>query len=236
MTAGTFESPFPVEDVATLAAEERAYAALAQSIRGLVDASVRTRVAISEIDAVAAEVDALTARLLADAQDEPLGLETCSDGRLRDHGNAMAGARNPVAPPVHVEWDGTTASSEIVLGAAYEGPPGCVHGGIIAALLDQVLGTVPACLGMPGLTAYLNTTYERPTWLGTLTAKARVVARDGWKITVAGELYAADGEVTARCEGLFVVPRWAREHLDRPTGDAVGIAPGGEAAQEPSAP
>ena len=220
MTAGTFESPFPVEDPEELAAQESAYADLAGSVRRLVDATLRTRVEPAVVPGLVARVDALTADLLAEAQDEPLGLETCSDGRLRDHGNAMVGSRNPVAPPMVIEWDGETAQATATLGPAYEGPPHHVHGGIIAALLDQVLGHVPAALGRPGMTAYLSTTYERPTPLGPVTAQSRLTRQDGWKMTVTGELLGPDGQVTARAEGLFVVPRWAREHLGSPTGDA----------------
>lgn len=220
MTAGTFPSPIPVEDPEGLAAQEHAQATLADRLRALVDASIRTRVDIEEVAAVTADVEALTARLLRQAQDGPLGLEPCSDGRLRDHGNPVAGARNPFAPPLVVDWDGEEASTAGTLGAAYEGPPGCVHGGIIAAVLDQVLGTVPACVGLPGLTAYLHTTYERPTPLGAISSRARIAERDGWKIRVEGELYDDAGRVTARADGLFVVPRWAREIVGTPTGDA----------------
>ena len=220
MTAGTFESPFPVEDPQALAAQEAAYADLAGSVRRLVDATLRTRVATADVPDLVARVDALTADLRLKAQDGPLGLETCSDGRLRDHGNAMVGSRNPLAPPMVIESDGESATATCTLGPAYEGPPHHVHGGIIAAVLDQVLGHVPAALGRPGMTAYLNTTYERPTPLGRVSARAWLTGEDGWKMTVAGELLGPDGQVTARAEGLFVVPRWAREHLGTPTGDA----------------
>jgi hypothetical protein len=35
----------------------------------------------------------------------------------------------------------------------------------------------------------------------------------GIKTTVKGELRDADGEVTVEAEGLFILPRWAREQL-----------------------
>ncbi len=220
MTSGTFESPFPVEDREALAAQEQAYAGLAASVRQLVDACLRTRVAPGSAQELTDRLDAVTEALLAESQDGPLGLETCSDGRMRDHGNAMVGARNPLAPPLVIEWDGETATATGTLGPAYEGPPHHVHGGIIAAVLDQVLGHVPAALGRPGMTAYLNTTYERPTPLGPVSVRARLVAQDGWKMAVTGELVLPDGEVSARAEGLFVVPRWARQYVGTPTGDA----------------
>lgn len=220
MTSGTFESPFAVEDREALAAQEQAYAGLADSVRRLVDATLRTRVAPDTVPDLVARAEELTAALLEQAQDGPLGMETCSDGRLRDHGNAMVGSRNPLAPPLVIEWDGETATATGTLGPAYEGPPHHLHGGIIAAILDQVLGHVPAALGRPGMTAYLNTTYVRPTPLGPVSVRARLASQDGWKMTVTGELLLPDGEVSARAEGLFVVPRWARKYIGTPTGDA----------------
>lgn len=237
MTDGAFASPFPVEDPAALAALEEAQDGLAVAVRALADATVRTRVDGPALTAVTEQVRALTARLLADAQEGPLGLETDSAGRLRDHGNAMVGMRNPVAPPLQVIGDDTGSTRcTMTLGAGYEGPPGHVHGGIIAAVLDQVLGSVPAYLGLPGMTAYLNTTYRLPTPLGVeLQCRGWVERVDGWKVYARGEVRDPQDRVTADAEALFVVPRWAREHLDRPTGDAAGTTPGGEAAQEPSA-
>lgn len=226
MTDGTFVSPFPVEDPEALAELERAQGGLAGAVRALNDATVRTRVEGEELTAVAEEVAALTARLLAIAQEGPLGVETSSDGRLRDNGNAMVGLRNPVAPPLRVTGDdeGNTACT-FTLGAAYEGPPGCVHGGIIAAVLDQVLGSAPARIGRPGMTAYLNTTYRRPTPLGVeLTCRAWIERVDGWKVHARGEIRDPQDRVTAEAEALFVVPRWAREHIGTPTGDAAGAS------------
>lgn len=226
MTDGTFVSPFPVEDPEALAALEQVQGDLARSVRGLVDATVRTRVDPAELTEVTSRVEALTERLLVRAQEGPLGIETASDGRLRDHGNPMAGMRNPVALPLTVTGDDEgSMTATFTFGAPYEGPPGCLHGGIIAAVLDQVVGAAPARIGMPGLTAYLNTTYRRPTLLGVEHVVRGWVERvDGWKIHARGDIRDPQDRVTAEAEGLFVVPRWAREHLGEPTGDAGDFA------------
>lgn len=233
MTDGAFVSPFAVEDPRALAATEQVQGALARATGRLVDAVVRTRVDDATLAAVAEEVDALTARLLEVAQEGPLGVETASDGRLRDHGNPMVGLRNPIAPPLRVtgEDDGTTTCT-LTLGAAYEGPPGCVHGGIVAAVLDQVAGSVAARLGKPGLTAYLNTTYRRPTLLGhEHVCRAWAESVDGWKTFVRGEIRDGQDRVTAEVDALFIVPRWAREHLATPASDAIDVPSAVEAAK-----
>nr|WP_257907199.1 hypothetical protein [Janibacter limosus] len=134
-----------------LAALEEAQSGLAAAVRALADATVRTRVAAPELAAVAEQVETLTARLLAEAREGPLGLETDSAGRLRDHGNAMVGMRNPIAPPLVVTGDESGSTScALTLGAGYEGPPGYVHGGIVAAVLDRGPRLGPGALGAAG--------------------------------------------------------------------------------------
>ncbi len=233
MTDGSFVSPFPIQDPAALAVIEDAQADLARSIHGLLDACVRTRVDPDEMSAVTVEVRALTGRLAASAQDDPLGMVTGSDGRLHDWGNPMSGMRNPMAAPIVVTGDerGSMVST-FTMGAPYEGPPGCVHGGMIAAVLDQVVGSAPARIGMPALTAYLNTTYRRPTLLGVEHVSRGWIERvDGWKVFARGDIRDPQGRVTAEAEALFVVPRWAREHVTPSTwepasgDDSTGDAP-----------
>jgi hypothetical protein len=44
----------------------------------------------------------------------------------------------------------------VTFGSAYEGPPGCVHGGYVAAAFDEMLGFVQSLGGNPGMTARLT--------------------------------------------------------------------------------
>lgn len=222
MTDRTFVAPIRVDDPVALAVTERAQGDLAHGLRGLLDACVRTRVDAATMVEVAEQVEAMTLRLLESAQDEALGLVPSSDGQMRDHGNPMVGMRNPIAPPLTVTGDGLgTMSADFTLGAAYEGPPGCVHGGMVAAVLDQVVGCAPADIGLPGLTAFLNTTYRRPTLLGQPhRCHAWVDTVEGWKVFARGEIRDAEDRVTAEAEALFIVPRWARAHVGAAQADA----------------
>lgn len=106
-----------------------------------------------------------------------------------------------------------TASAEFHLGAAYEGPPSLVHGGVSALILDQLLGEAAAAGGAPGMTGRLTLTYRRPTPLGDLTAAAWIHEVDGHKTTVKGHILGPDGEPTVEADGLFILPRWAREAM-----------------------
>jgi acyl-coenzyme A thioesterase PaaI-like protein len=105
------------------------------------------------------------------------------------------------------------ATAEFFLNALYEGPPGMVHGGVLALVLDQIFGEAAAAGGVPGMTGTLKLRYRRPTPLGAVSASAYVTSSAGIKTIVQGELRGADGEVTVEAEGLFIVPKWAREAL-----------------------
>jgi hypothetical protein len=69
------------------------------------------------------------------------------------------------------------------------------------------------------MTATLTLTYRQRTPLGDLTGEAWIERSEGIKTWARGELRGADG-VTVEAEGLFILPRWAREAIangDSPT-------------------
>jgi len=94
---------------------------------------------------------------------------------------------------------------------AYEGPPGLVHGGVCALVLDHMLGEAASeGLTKPLFTGTITVKYLRGTPLGALRADADVDRVEGVKTFVRGNLSDALG-VTAEAEGVFVQPAWARE-------------------------
>jgi acyl-coenzyme A thioesterase PaaI-like protein len=201
---------------------DRVFGGLARATREFMEAQLLTEVDHDEVADVQAALEALTARLRKDRREGPHGLEVAADGSARAYGNAVIGLRNPVAPPLRIERspDGRAWSS-FRLNALYEGPPGLVHGGVSALLLDQLCGEAAAAAGVPGVTGRLTLHYRRPTPLGDLSAEAWLESSDGVKTTVRGHLKDADGRPTVEAEGLFILPRWAREAMaeskQRPT-------------------
>lgn len=195
--------------------EAAVFAPLTEAVRGLVDATIRTEVDEEEIRAAQAEIEAITERLRKAQMPGAFGVRFRADGsRGRNWGNAVTGLRNPIAPPLHVQSDGQgRAWSDFHLGAAYEGPPGLVHGGVISLMLDQVLGHAVSTSGLPGMTGTLTIRYRKGTPLGDLRCEAWVDRRDGIKTWGRGHILDPEGEVTAEAEGLFILPRWARERL-----------------------
>jgi acyl-coenzyme A thioesterase PaaI-like protein len=189
------------------------YGPFTDAVRELVDATIRTEADDDEVRAVQAEVEALTARLRARQLDGAYGVRFSSGGRGRPWGNPVVGLRNAAAPPVVVERDPAgRAWSSFHLGAAFEGPPGLVHGGVSAMILDQMLGEATGAGGKPGMTGTLTLRYRRGTPLGDLSAEAWIERSEGIKTWARGHLSDADG-VTVEAEGLFILPRWARERL-----------------------
>jgi acyl-coenzyme A thioesterase PaaI-like protein len=194
--------------------ERTVFGGLTQSIRALNEASLRTTIAPEEAAAIRAEVDRLTEQLSRDQIPGAFGVSFTPDGTVRGHGNAVVGLRNPIAVPLQIHKDGHGhATAEFHLGALYEGPPGCVHGGVLALLLDQVLGESAADGGSPGMTGTLTLRYVRPTPLGDCSIEAWVDRVDGIKTIVKGEFRRDDGRTTVEVEGIFILPKWAREAM-----------------------
>jgi acyl-coenzyme A thioesterase PaaI-like protein len=203
---------FPVEN---LTAEEVArlrtvYEPLTQSVRELVDATIRTEVDAQSVAEAKAAIDAATARLRTSQLDGSFGIRFSSDGDQMPWGNAVIGMRNPTAPPLVIQQDPQGGVfADFHLGAAYEGPPGHVHGGVAALILDHVLGEAASSPEKPRLTGTITMRYLRTTPLGDLRVRAAIVRSEGIKTFAAGHLADADG-VTVEAEGVFIQPRWAR--------------------------
>ena len=94
-------------------------------------------------------------------------------------------------------------------GSAYEGPPGCVHGGYIAGAFDELLGATQSLSGNPGMTGRLTVHYRSPTPLHTdLRMHGELEKVEGRKIFTHGSLFAPEtdgGErLCAEAEGLFI--------------------------------
>lgn len=206
---------FSFEDVPTEQVEEaeRLYGGLAGDVRDLVDLTIRSRVDADKVERARALVREASALLAEDVIDGPAGVHYNAHGRSWNWGNTVVGVRNAFAPPAELVWgDDDVVRSAVTLGAAYEGPPGSVHGGVSALLLDHLMGeTASARHTRLTVTGTLTLRYERPIPLGPVRMEARVAREEGRKVTVEAwigpDTDDAGPHVTA--EGLFIVPRWA---------------------------
>jgi uncharacterized protein (TIGR00369 family) len=190
-----------------------ARAALAARTRELVEAVVLSEAAIAELDAAAAEIANLAARLGLRRRPGPIRPAAGAAFGRRPH-SPVTGEANPVAPPIKITTTAEgTARAEFILGPVYQGPPGAVHGGICAAILDSLLGSAAAAGGRPGMTARLTLSYLRPTPLGVpLVAQAWIRGVERRTTIVYGQILNDSGELTVEVTGEFSLPlRWQRQ-------------------------
>jgi len=130
----------------------------------------------------------------------------------------IIGNMNALAVPMEVGVTSADDGSPVVEGrvtfpGSYQGPPGCVHGGFIAAYFDEVLGVVQALSGQPGMTANLSVNYRSPTPLHRpLVFRARIVSVEGRKIKTEGTLHHGD---TLCAEATAVFVSMSAELLER---------------------
>ena len=118
--------------------------------------------------------------------------------------NPATGSMSPIAPPIDVEIVGDTVRSTVNFSEAYQGPPGTVHGGWVAALLDETMGRTRLLVDSNVVTGSLNVRYVAPTPIITdLVGQAWIVERQEKKMIVHGEIKAGS-TVTATAEGIFV--------------------------------
>jgi acyl-coenzyme A thioesterase PaaI-like protein len=116
----------------------------------------------------------------------------------------LIGLSNPLSPPIHLRVEGGRVFGTAVFGSAYEGPPGCLHGGFVAAAFDEVLGFAQSLTGNPGMTGTLTIRYRAPTPLNTqLAFEAWVDRVEGRKIFARGTVRAG-ALLTAEAEGIFI--------------------------------
>jgi acyl-coenzyme A thioesterase PaaI-like protein len=192
-----------------LAQSGAAAAGFAAAVRDLIHASVTSWAPPEVLDDARARTAHLTGALRAhtpvpEAPRYP-HLESVTGPADVMPFDVVIGPLSPLAPPLSLaSVDGRTLAT-VSFTAPYEGPPGCVHGGIIAACFDQVLNVANLLAGAAGPTATLEVRYRRPTPLDTpVTFEAGTPVVDGRAVRTTAVLRAGD-VVTAEASGTFVL-------------------------------
>jgi acyl-coenzyme A thioesterase PaaI-like protein len=129
----------------------------------------------------------------------------------------IIGYANPIAPPVEV-WLGESDDGQpeirgrVTFTYPYEGPPTCVHGGVIAELFDELMGAANVVAEKPSMTGTLTVRYRKPTpLLAPLDLVARFVRSEGRKVHTWAAIY-YEGALTAEANGLFIQVRPGHMH------------------------
>lgn len=159
----------------------------------------------ADMSAVADRLNAIADHLGDHAPEREERMVNMWAGEGMSRHDPVTGTENVVAPPLRLSGnpDGSV-SGVVTLDLPYQGPPGCVHGGVSALLLDHTLGVANHWAGTSGMTAELTLRYLRPTPLFTpLTVAARRTSVDGRKIRTIGSI-SADGVEYVIADALFI--------------------------------
>jgi uncharacterized protein (TIGR00369 family) len=97
---------------------------------------------------------------------------------------------------------------------AFEGPPGYLHGGIIATLLDETMSKAVRSHGLVAMTRHMEVDYQRPVKSASPIRLDGLVTRsEGRKHWVEAKITDAEGAVLAQGKGLFIEVQPRREAL-----------------------
>jgi uncharacterized protein (TIGR00369 family) len=104
------------------------------------------------------------------------------------------------------------------LGAEYQGAFGIIHGGVIAVVLDEVMGKVCRFRGVRAVTAEMNIEYLKPVWVDAdLIVEGYEKEMAGRNLHLIGEIKDASGRLLARSRGRFVILGQAQKAQDGAT-------------------
>lgn len=170
------------------------------------------------------QLDALSVQLrslLSEVDDAPVRVRELSRGSLEEFALAIptfedvgtvhlfvdsvvSGAANPMGLAAQLWRDGDVACMRVTLSRAFEGAPGRAHGGVVAALLDEVMGLMNVIHGAMAFTAHLDISYHAPTPVGEpIVARAWLERSEDRKHFVEATLH-ADGLLVASANALFI--------------------------------
>lgn len=124
-----------------------------------------------------------------------------------------------VSSPPSTDLEITSLSTIFQLGTLLNGGPNLLHGGIIATLLDDTIGTLLTVNHSPKgdplsrrtVTAELKVRYLMPVWTPeTVMCNVRVVKKQGRKVWFEGEVWGdfeddENGKKLASVESLWVI-------------------------------
>lgn len=183
-----------------------AYEPLTQSVRALIDAVIRSEVDLNRVATAESHIQAALEVLNERMMPGSFGVWTTPQGQTLPWGNAVIGLRNAIAPPLIIERnDAGQVTTDVHLGAAYEGPVGHVHGGVCPMVLDHLLGATAHRPGNPTYTGTLELRFRRPTPLGALRGEAWVDHEEGRKVYARGRIL-SNGHATVEAQGTFIRP------------------------------
>jgi uncharacterized protein (TIGR00369 family) len=127
--------------------------------------------------------------------------------KIPEHGHCfVCGTQNPQSMGLTwFEREQGGIYAEMVFSQAHQGPPGCVHGGASAAVLDEAMGAAVWRAGFSVVAVNLEINYLKPVPQGQMIViEARVDEIHTRKILTTSEMRLPDGSVAVTGRGIYV--------------------------------
>lgn len=130
-----------------------------------------------------------------------------ADGDLPPHYPTCFGCGPEAAQGMHlrVRREGEEIVADYAFEQRHAGAPGIVHGGLVATVLDDMMGFLAYVVKVPSVTRHLSVDYLAPALIGVpYVLRARLERRDGRKLFNSCTATDPDGRVAFRAEALFL--------------------------------
>ena len=117
---------------------------------------------------------------------------------------SVGGRSHPCSPELRWQEASNRITGTVKFSQAFEGPPGHVHGGWVAGVLDHLMGMTHVRTGHPGMTGGLSVRYLKPTPLNQrIEVSAQATELDDKRTEVKAEMRFGE-TTTATAEAIFV--------------------------------
>ena len=193
---------------------------VATALRRINNALVQKQLPVQEVTRLAAALEMIADDVASmDVPDRTRPFGEVADGGSDagsgyDYGAAnslsyrpISGNCNALAAPAKYFKGDDYLNAVVTFGAAFEGPPGLVHGGYIAAYMDEAfgIGISHSGLDVPAMTGTLKTIYRMPVPLNReLTYQVRLTGEERRKVFMHCTLKDSDGVLYAEGEAIFL--------------------------------
>ena len=182
---------------------------LASATRALNEKLVSTDIDPELAAALAEKIEDLTAEL-SQAQQVTGLVDMAKRGQRGTIDDVMGelvsvgGSSHPCSPELRWQEASNRITGTVKFSQAFEGPPGHVHGGWVAGVLDHLMGMTHVRTGHPGMTGGLSVRYLKPTPLNQrIGVSAQATELDDKRTEVKAEMRFGE-TTTAKAEAIFV--------------------------------
>ena len=185
---------------------------IASSMKSITEELVRMDASTDELASYAAELAALAERIRQHGKrDFPAMLARLFQGDASRQDlldvldfEILTGRSTPLSLPLELWLDGQTVRGKANYGLPWQGPPGRVHGGVLALTMDILLAKTQDFFPNLGMTGTLNLRYLAATPLNTdVTLESNVQRIEGRKLFCEGRVLVGD-HVSVEATGIWI--------------------------------